>query len=324
MDAGDDGARHRRDHDRREGVKRVVADHHLQGEEHPGDRGVERGRDGARDAAPQQRQGQGRTEFQSLRDERRGGGPEMDDGTFPPGARARAEAGDGHGGHGQTLSRGQTPAAKRSRLDDLRDAFRRAAGDQELEEQADDKAARGGGEKNVSPGEVIGQRGDLLRREAVENLLYPAEQQTKSDRTVPDRHANDRRERRKNDLIVADEASPPRRHDIETWRSERHRPTSASVGVSVIRRLSSHYSIDCISQLYAIRQDIGFKRETSIIHGKGVARSRRRFPMSGSPLLSPFSRGEEYEWTPVTGSPRPIFMRYSRRLDGFHRETGCS
>ena len=99
----------------------------------------------------------------------------MDDGAFPPGARARAEAGDGHGGHGEALSRGQTPAAKRSRLDDLCNALRRAAGDQEPEEQADDKAARGGGEKNVPPGEVTGQRGDLLRREAVENLLYPAQ-----------------------------------------------------------------------------------------------------------------------------------------------------
>ncbi|MCY4495969.1 MAG: hypothetical protein OXC14_01660 [Rhodospirillaceae bacterium] len=134
-----------------------------------------------------------------------------------------------------------------------------APGDYELKEQADNQAACGGGEKDVPPRQVVGQGGDLLSREAIEDFLCQAQQQAKPDRAVPNRHADDQCERREHDLIVGGEASPPSRHGVETWQLRRHRPTFAFASAPVMRRLSNYYWIDCISRLHSVGQGIVFK-----------------------------------------------------------------
>ncbi|MCE2493459.1 MAG: hypothetical protein J4F40_12755 [Alphaproteobacteria bacterium] len=128
-----------------------------------------------------------------------------------------------------------------------------------MKEQADNQAACGGGEKDVPPRQVVGQGGDLLSREAIEDFLCQAQQQAKPDRAVPNRHADDQCERREHDLIVGGEASPPSRHGVETWQLRRHRPTFAFASASVMRRLSNYYWINCISRLHSVGQGIVFK-----------------------------------------------------------------
>jgi len=79
VDAGDHRAEHRADHHRRERAEPIVTDHHLEREDHAGDRRVERARDRRGDAAAQKCLGERGRQLRSPGDEARECRTEMHD-----------------------------------------------------------------------------------------------------------------------------------------------------------------------------------------------------------------------------------------------------
>ena len=95
MHAADDGPGDGRDHDRREGRKRIVPDHDFQGEKHARDGRVEGCGHGRRHAAAQDRAGQLAAEMQAARDPRAERRAQVHDWAFTADRGAAADRGDG-------------------------------------------------------------------------------------------------------------------------------------------------------------------------------------------------------------------------------------
>ncbi len=97
--AGDGG-----DNYRGEGGKGIMANDDFQREEDAGDGGVERSRDGRRDAAAQQSTAQMGREAEAPGRGASNGGAQMHHWTLPPGRGASAQGDDAYKGRGQAIT----------------------------------------------------------------------------------------------------------------------------------------------------------------------------------------------------------------------------
>ena len=143
VDAGDHGAHDRAHHHRRERAQAVMADHHLEREEHAGDRGVEGARDRRGDAAAEQGLGQRRGEPQALGDRAAEGGAEMHDRALAADRGAAADRGDADEGRGEALAERHAAAAQGARLHHLGHALRLAPGQDVADQESRSRGRRG-------------------------------------------------------------------------------------------------------------------------------------------------------------------------------------
>jgi hypothetical protein len=173
----DDGGKN----DRHDGRKSIVAEHDLVGEDRAGDRGVERGRNGAGHAAGEQDAPGGIRQVETLANRRTKGRTEMDDRPFAAGARARTERQGGDRGRRYSRPEGQLAPALDARLHDIGDAECALFRLDSLKQDADDEAADDRGEKDHDEGNSGGGADHGLGSSAEPRQLHEADGFTKHD-----------------------------------------------------------------------------------------------------------------------------------------------
>ena len=224
--ARDRRADHRGDDDGREGARRIVAEHDLVGEEHAGDRRVERGGDRGADAAAEQGQGARARQPQAPRDPRADGGAEMHDRPLATdrGAGAERDAARQRRRRAPSRSAMRPPLKAAASMTSATPCGRRPGHDV-IDEQADRETARRRHRQDLPPGQRRRRRRQIVAGIAEADALDEADQPAEADGAVGGDGAGQQRQDIKDELLVAQQPEPAR----PRARGRRDRPSVPGV-----------------------------------------------------------------------------------------------
>ena len=210
--AADQRADHARDHDRRESRERVVTDHHLQGEEDPGDRRVERSRDGGRHTAAEQRTGQPPAEMKAQGKPRPQDRPQMDDRPFPTDGGATTDRRGRRGRGPQACAERHASAIERRGLHDVGHTLGLAVREKTVDEKTDQKAAETGDKQQQPPVQPLGMTGQSLAGIPETQPLHGIDGVAKADGGASAGGADQHCHNRQHDLVAPAKPAKRRQH----------------------------------------------------------------------------------------------------------------